>query len=113
MWTERLDGIDQTLGALVKVGAQAVSGHYRRALLRYLRGELARLKDPALNERCEVILEGFDQAIATGIEPSPWLIGAAEQLQRELGERQAERARIMAELDRWIDFQAGKSLEKN
>ena len=62
----------------------AVSEHYRRALLRHFRGELAQLKDPLLDERCEAILEGFDSAIATGIQPSPWLIRAADELYAEL-----------------------------
>jgi hypothetical protein len=95
------------------VGAPAVSGHYRRALLRHLRGEFARLKDPALNERCEAILEGFDQAIATGIEPSPWLESATKQLQRELGERQGRHSKLLGELDRWIAFRSGTALERN
>jgi hypothetical protein len=86
---------------------------YRRVLLQQFQAKLAQLKDPALNERCEAILEGFDQAEASGHEVSPWLIGAAEQLQCELGERQAERSRLIAELDRWIEFRAGKALEKN
>ena len=86
---------------------------YRRVLLQQFRAKLARLKDPALNERCEAILEGFDQAEASGHELSPWIMGAAEQLQRELAERQAERSRLIAELDRWIEFRAGKALEKN
>jgi hypothetical protein len=88
-------------------------GRYRRALLRYLRGELARLKDPALDERVASIVAAFDQAEASGHELSPWIMGAAEQLQRELAERQAERSRLIAELDRWIEFRAGKALEKN
>ena len=58
-------------------------------------------------------MAAFDQAEASGVEPGPWLIGAAEQLQCELGERQAERSRLIAELDRWIEFRAGKALERN
>lgn len=94
------------------MGAPAVSGHYRRALLRHLRGEFAQLSE-GVEERSRSILAAFDQAEASGVEAGPWLIGAAEQLQRELAERQAERSRLIAELDRWIEFRAGKALEKN
>ena len=86
---------------------------FSTAICEHLKAEEARLKDPALDERYDAILEGFEQAIAAGIEPSPWIIGAAEQLQRELGERQTERSRLIAELDRWIEFRAGKALERN
>jgi hypothetical protein len=88
-------------------------GHYRKTLLRFLRGEFARLKDPALDERVASILAAFDQAEASGVEVSPWLMGAAEQLQCELAERQAERSRLVGELDRWIEHLADSELEKN
>ena len=85
---------------------------YRTTLLQQFRAKLARLNE-GVQERSSSILAAFDQAEASGVEVSPWLIGAAEQLQRELAEQQAERGRLIAELDRWIEFRAGKALERN
>lgn len=81
---------------------------YRVVLLRHLQAELDRLKDPALNERAQAIIDGFDQAIAAGVEPSPWLDHAAQKLQDELAATIAQRARLVAELDRW-DEPTGKN----
>jgi hypothetical protein len=90
-----------------------VGERFSTIICKHLRAKEARLKDPALDERYDAILEGFDQAIATGIEPSPWLIHAARELYAELDRQTGERARIIAELDRWIEFQAGKAPSKN
>jgi hypothetical protein len=81
-------------------------GRYRAALLRYLRAKFARLKDPALDERVASILAAFDQAEASGVAASPWLMGAADELYAELDCQKAKRARLIAELDRWIEFRA-------
>jgi hypothetical protein len=62
---------------------------------------------------CTSILDEFDQARALGQEPESWLMQVADELYAELECQKAKRARIIAELDRWIEFQAGKALEKN
>jgi hypothetical protein len=91
----------------------SVRERFSTAIREHLKAEEARLNDPALGERYNAILEGFDQATANGIEPSPWLIHATRELYAELDWQIAKQARIIAELDRWIDFETGKALEKN
>lgn len=86
---------------------------YRTILVRHFRAKFARLNDDDIAAQGDLILAAFEHAAAVGEEPNPWLVDAAEQLQRDLTERHAERGKLIAELDRWIEFQAGKALEKN
>ena len=86
---------------------------YRTILLRHLRAKFDRLNDEGLAAQGELIVAAFEHAAIYGQEAYPWLVDAAEQLQRDLAERHAERGKLINELDRWIEFQAGKTLEKN
>lgn len=81
--------------------------------MRHFRAKFARLNDDDIAAQGNMILAAFEHAAAVGEEPNSWLLDAAEQLQKEIAERQAERGKLIAELDRWIGFQAGKALEKN
>jgi hypothetical protein len=90
-----------------------VGERFSKAICRHLKAEEARFKDPVLDERYDAILEGLEQARALGQEPGPWLIAGAKALYADLDWRMAKRARLVSELDRWIDFQAGKALQKN
>lgn len=79
---------------------------YRTALLAHLQAEFSRLADPALKERTREVLGAYDQAAALGDQPSEWLEWAARELQEELAATSAQRARLIAELDRWIAFRS-------
>jgi hypothetical protein len=69
---------------------------FSTAICEHLKAKEARLKDPALDERVDAILEGFESARAIGIEPSPRLIHAASELYAELDCQKAKRARLIA-----------------
>jgi hypothetical protein len=90
-----------------------VTSPYRTILLRHLRAKFARLNDEGLAAQGELIVAALEHAATYGKEAYPWLVDAAEQLQRDLADRHAERDKLINELDRWIAFRAGKALEKN
>jgi hypothetical protein len=93
--------------------ASNVTTTLRTLILEHLAQAHDRLTQDNLEERYDKIVAALETAIQQGDEPSPSLVVDAQAVDEQLDERQLKRARLIAELDRWIEFQIGKSLDQN